>query len=136
IVGGRIDGYENLWNDWWTRTALLRLHPNPFSSTWSEHPTGASLRFHTLDLFGGLVALPLSPLTGGIAAFNLKLVLSLVGSTFFAWVLIRDLTGGPLAAFTGAVVYTWANDQVILGVQAGTENYVMGASLLPLYCFV
>jgi hypothetical protein len=136
IVGGRSDGYENLWNDWWVRTALLRLHRNPFFSSWIEYPTGASLRFHTLNPLAGLIALPLAPLVGSIGALNLKLVFALVGSTFFAWLLMRDLTGSPLAAFVGAAAFTYANDQVILGTQKGTENYLMGTALLPLFCWL
>ncbi len=136
IVGGRSDGYENLWNDYWLRTALLHLHRNPFFSNWIEYPTGASLRFHTLNPLAGLLALPVAPLVGGIAALNLKLLASLVLATFFTWLLLRDLTGGALAAFAGAAVYTYANDQVILDTLQGTENYLMGTALLPLYCFV
>jgi hypothetical protein len=136
IVGGRSDGYENLWNDYWLRTALLHLHQNPYFSNWIEYPTGASLRFHTLNPLAGLLALPLTPLVGSIAALNLKLFFSLVLATFFAWLLMRDLTGSALAAFAGAAVATYANDQVILDTLQGTENYLMGAALLPLYCFV
>lgn len=134
IVGGRADGYENLWNDWWFRVALLDLHRSPFFSAWIEYPTGTSLRFHTLNPLGGLIALPLAPLVGGIAALNLKILFALAFSTFFAYLLLRDLTGSPLPAFAGAAVYTYANDQMILGALKGTENYLMGAALLPLYC--
>ncbi len=136
IVGGRSDGYENLWNDYWIRTSLLHLHRNPYFSNWIEYPTGASLRFHTLNPLAGLLALPVAPLVGGIAALNCKLLVSLVLCTFFAWLLIHDLVGNPLACFAGAAVYTYANDQIILGTLLGTENYLMGAALLPLYCFV
>ena len=90
IVGGKYDGYENLWNDYWLRTALLHLHQNPFFSQLIEYPTGASLRFHTLNPFGGLIALPLAPLIGSIAAMNLKLLGALVCANFFAYLLIRD----------------------------------------------
>src|SRR5437660_1191759 len=68
IVGGRADGYENLWNDWWLRTALFRLHQSPFFSSWIEYPKGTSLRYHTLNPLGGLIALPLAPLVGQIGA--------------------------------------------------------------------
>ncbi len=136
IVGGDKDGYEDLWNDYWLRLALLHFHQNPFFSAWIEYPTGTSLRFHTLTPLGGLIALPLSPLVGGIAAMNLKILFALVCATFFAYLLIRDVVGSPLAAFVGAAVYTYANDQIIAEYLKGTENYLMGAALLPLYCFL
>ena len=136
IVGGRSDGYENLWNDYWLRTALLHLHQSPFFSNWIEYPTGTSLRFHTLNPLSGIIALPIAPLIGDIATLNLKLFFSLVLCPFFAWLLIRDLVGNPLAAFAGAVVFTYANDQMVINTLTATENYLMGAALLPLFCFV
>ena len=39
------------------------------------------------------------------------------------------MTGSPLAAFAGAAVYTYANDQVIYNYLNGTENYLIGAAL-------
>ena len=135
IMGGRADGYENLWNDYWVRTALFHLHQNPFFSGWIEYPLGTSLRFHTLNPFGALLSLPIAPLVGGIAAMNLKILFALVGCTFFAYLLIRDLTGSPLASFAGAAVYTYANDRMVLHYLTGTENYLMGGAMFPLYCF-
>ncbi|MDQ6908259.1 MAG: hypothetical protein M3176_15665, partial [Chloroflexota bacterium] len=135
IMGGRADGYENLWNDYWVRTALFHLHQNPFFSGWIEYPLGTSLRFHTLNPFGALLSLPVAPLVGGIAAMNLKILFALVCCTFFAYLLIRDLTGSPLASFAGATVYTYANDRMVLHYLTGTENYLMGGAMFPLYCF-
>ncbi|MGI8690357.1 MAG: hypothetical protein ACR2M3_17395 [Thermomicrobiales bacterium] len=132
IVGGRSDGYENAWNDYWLRTALFHLHTNPFFTTYVEYPTGASLRFHALNPLGGLLALPLVPLIGPLATVNCKLLLSLACSTFFAFLLMRQVTGNALAAFAGAAVYTYANDQVVLDYLEGTVNYLMGTALLPL----
>src|SRR5438309_1106593 len=49
VIGGDLDGYENLWNDSWIRTAIFDLHRNPlFFTDYLYYPTGISLRFHTL----------------------------------------------------------------------------------------
>ncbi len=66
---------------------------------------------------------------------NLKFFLALVGAVFFAYLLMRDLTGNPLAAFAGAALYTYANDQMISYFATGAENYLMGTALMPLYLF-
>jgi hypothetical protein len=134
VVGGNSNGYENVWNDYWLRTAL-RLHRNPFHTDYLFAPNGVSLRFHTLNPFGGLIALPLSPLIGIVGAMNLKFLLALVGGVFFASLLMRDLTGSPLAAFAGAAVYTYANDQMLSYFSSGAENYLMGTALVPLFLF-
>lgn len=134
VVGGNSNGYEDVWNDYWLRTAL-HLHRNPFYTDYLFGPNGVSLRFHTLNPFGGLIALPLTPLIGIVGAMNLKFLLALVGSVFFAYLLMRDLTGSPLAAFGGAALYAYANDQTISYFSTGAENYLMGTALLPLYLF-
>ncbi|MGI8689300.1 MAG: hypothetical protein ACR2M3_12040 [Thermomicrobiales bacterium] len=134
VVGGNSNGYEDVWNDYWLRTAL-RLHRNPFYTNYLFAPNGVSLRFHTLNPFGGLIALPLSPLIGIVGAMNVKFLLALVGSLFFAFLLMRDQTGSPLAAFAGAAIYTYANDQMIAYFSTGAENYLMGTALLPLFLF-
>jgi len=134
LVGGDSNGYEDVWNDYWLRTAL-QLHRNPFYTDYLFAPNGVSLRFHTLNPFGGLIALPLTPLVGIVGAMNLKFLLALVGAVFFAYLLLRDLTGSPLAAFAGAALYTYANDQMISYFATGAENYLMGTALVPLYLF-
>ncbi len=134
LVGGNSNGYEDVWNDYWLRTAL-QLHRNPFYTDYLFAPNGVSLRFHTLNLFGGLIALPLAPLIGIVGAMNLKFLLALVGAVFFAYLLLRDLTHSPLAAFAGAALYTYANDQMISYFATGAENYLMGTALVPLYLF-
>jgi hypothetical protein len=67
---------------------------------------------------------------------NLKLVGAILCANFFAYLLIRDCTGSPLAAFAGAAVYTYANDQVIYNYLNGTENYLIGAALFTVYSFL
>lgn len=135
VVGGNSNGYENVWNDYWLRTAL-QLRRNPFFTDYLFGPNGVSLRFHTLNPFGGLIALPLAPLIGSVGAMNLKFLLALVGAVFFAWLLLRDLTGSPLAAFAGAAVSAYANDQTLAYFSSGAENYLMGSALLPLYLWL
>jgi len=67
---------------------------------------------------------------------NIKLLGALACITFCAYLLIRDCTGNPLAAFAGAAVYTYANDQIVSNYLNGTENYLIGAALFTLYCFL
>lgn len=133
VIGGRSDGYENLWNDWWLRESLFRLHANPFFTAYAEYPTGTSLRFHTLDPFGAAFTLPLWPLVGSVAATNLRVVFAFVACVFIVALLIRDIVRQPLAAFAGAAVFTYANHEMIFNYQRGTANYLLGMCLLPLY---
>ena len=134
IAGGKFNGYENVWNDYWLRTAIQHLR-NPFFSNYIDYPNGVSLRYHTLNPLGGLIALPLWPLLGPVVTMNVKIVVSIVGSTFCAWLLLRDLTGDAASAFAGAAIYTFANALMIQYYLSAEENYLMAAALFPLYLF-
>lgn len=135
LVGGNSNGYEDVWNDYWLREALFHLHRNPFFTNYLFYPTGVSLRFHTLNPFGGLLALPLAPLLGPVGAMNAKFLLALWGAVFFAWLLFRDATGSGPGAFAGAALYGLASDQAVYYFNGGAENYLMGTALLPLFLF-
>lgn len=135
LVGGNSNGYENFWNDYWFRESLAAGR-NPFFTDHIFAPNGVSLRFHTLNPLGGLLALPLAPLVGAIGAMNLKFLAALVGAVFFAWLLFRDATGNGAASFVGAAVYGLASDQTVSYWGGGAENYLMGTALLPLFAWL
>ncbi len=135
VVGGDLDGYENLWNDYWVKTGLLDLHRNPFFYTdYLYYPLGISLRYHTLNPLNGLLALPLWPLLGPVASTNFKFVMAMALTTFCAYLLLKDLTGHALAAFAGAAFFTYANDQ-LWGFYSFGQAEKLSAWWFPLYLF-
>lgn len=110
IPGGPIatvDGWQNVWNLWWVRTALERGE-NPFFTHLLFYPTGVGLYLQTLNLTNGLLTLPAQWLGGPIAAYNtavlLGFVLSGLGMYLLAWHVLRHralaLLAGALFAFT------------------------------------
>lgn len=133
LVGGDLDGYENLWNNYWVKTALFNLR-NPFYTDYIYYPTGTSLRFHTLNPFNGLLTLPFNLTLGWVTTTNLLFLLSLAFTTFFGFLLIRDLTGNSWAAFGGAALFTYANHQVI-GFFSFGQAEKLSAEWYPLYLF-
>ncbi|MEI6047177.1 MAG: hypothetical protein WCS37_22775, partial [Chloroflexota bacterium] len=134
LVGGDLDGYENLWNNFWVKTAFFNFR-NPFYTDYIYYPTGISLRFHTLNPFNGLMTLPLNLTLGWVATTNLLFVLSLAFTTFFGFLLIQDLVGNSWAAFAGAALFTYANDQVI-GFFSFGQAEKLSAEWYPLYLFL
>ncbi len=135
VVGGDLDGYENLWNDSWIRTAIFELHRNPlFFTDYLYYPTGISLRFHTLNPLNGIFALPLWPLFGSVASTNLKFLLSMALTCFCAYLLIKDMVKSSLPAFAGAAVFTFAND-LLLGNFAYGQAEKLSMWWVPLYLF-
>jgi hypothetical protein len=134
VVGGDSDGYQNLWDYYWLKTSLLDLHRNPFFTDYIYYPTGISLRFHTLNPLNGLITLPFNLTLGYVAGTNLLTFLSLLLTSLFSYLLIRDLTRNRWAAFAGAVLFTYANPRLDLFFSKG-QLEKLSAEWLPLYLF-
>jgi hypothetical protein len=106
IVGGpvaAIDGWQNVWNLWWIRYAL-GSPTNPFYTTLLFYPHGAPLYLQTLGFPNGLLTLPIQIVSGPIAAYNLAVILGLVGSGFGTYLLVlRQIRHHWIAVVCGAV---------------------------------
>ncbi len=149
VVGGDLDGYENLWNNWWVKTALLDsarlqpfavpppdLHPmDLFYTDYLYYPTGISLRFHTLNPFNGLITIPFNWLFGYIAGTNLLFLAALTLTTGFTFLLIRDWVDDGWAAFAGAALFTYAGRNVLTFYTLGQAEK-LSVEWLPLYLFL
>ena len=48
IPGDSFDGWQNFWNLWWVKIALVERVSNPLYTDLLYHPTGAGLYFQTL----------------------------------------------------------------------------------------
>ncbi len=132
VLGGNVDGYENLWDYYWLKTAIFDLHRSPYFTDYIYYPTGISLRFHTLNPLNGLITLPFNLTIGYVPTTNLLFLLALCLTVFFAFLLIRDIVGNPWSAFAGAALFTFANHNLFGHFQAGQAEKV-SAEWLPLY---
>ncbi len=114
IPGDGFDGWQNYWNLWWVKQALLVEGVNPFFTHYLDAPTGASLLFHTLNIFNGWWTLPIQLNFGLAVAYNSVVFLSFVLAGYGAYLLsLYTLTrffpacrGLRLAAFVGGLVFT------------------------------
>lgn len=135
VVGGDLDGFENMWNDWWLRFSLFDLKRNPlFFTDYLYYPWGISLRYHTLNPLNGFFALPLWTLFGPVVSTNLKFVLSMALTCFCTYLLLKDLVGRALPALAGAALFTFANDQLI-GFYSLGQAEKLSMWWFPLYFF-
>ncbi len=98
----------NLWNLWWLRHALVELGQGPFHCPLLFHPYGANLWFHTLAPLHGLVALPLQPAIGLVAAQNSLVVLNLVASAVGAAALARAFGIASGGARVAGAIFAFA----------------------------
>ncbi len=93
IPGDGFDGWQNYWNLWWVRKALLELGTTPYFTSLLYYPSGVSLAFQTMNLFNSLVSLPISLLAGLLPAYNAIAFFSFVAGAFGAYLLARDALG-------------------------------------------
>ncbi|MGQ9626124.1 MAG: hypothetical protein ACUVV0_04365 [Anaerolineae bacterium] len=120
IPGDGFDGWQNFWNLWWVKVALVERGTTPYFTDYLYYPTGASLIFHTLNIFNGLFALPFSlgfkPQAGGLLlAYNAVVLFSFVMAGYGAFLLACYVLGerhkspaGWFAAFAAGLVYAFS----------------------------
>ncbi len=112
IPGDGFDGWQNYWNLWWIKRALVDGPTNPFFTGLLYYPTGVSLLFHTLNPFNGLSTLPIQLAAGLIPAYNLAVLFCFVIGGFGASLLARDSLGpgrySRPAAFVAGLAFTFA----------------------------
>jgi hypothetical protein len=111
IPGDSFDGWQNYWNLWWVKTALVEKFASPFYTDILYHPTGVSLLFHTLNVFNGITFLPVQLAFGLIPAYNAVVVFSFAIGGVGAYLLARYVLGpgsSRLAAFVAGAIFTFS----------------------------
>ena len=143
IPGDSFDGWQNYWNQWWIKVALVDRLVSPLFTDLLYSPTGVGLYFHTLNPFNGLTTLPIQLTAGLIPAYNAVVFLSWVLAGYGMFLLVRWLmtaTGDAkrgstpaahvLAPFLAGLVYTLSPFHMahLLG-----HMQVMSLEWLPFY---
>lgn len=101
------DRDQNLWNLWWVRYALLHGH-NPFVTNMLWYPTPVSLYYHTLNVYNGLMAVPLLQFFSLTTTYNIVVLFSFVVGGYGAFLLVHYLCGNRWAALIGSVVFAYS----------------------------
>ncbi len=113
VVRGTPDHYFDIWNMWWTRSALLEQQRNPYYTDLLFYPyrTGSNslaLYYHALfppiSLPGGVLAYAI----GFAASFNLLAILSFVLSGWATYALAKYFMKNTPAAVVVGAFYTFS----------------------------
>ena len=116
IPGDGFDGWQNFWNQWWIKVALIDQQSNPLVTDLLYHPTGVSLYFHTLNPFNGLTTLPIQLAFGLIPAYNSAILLAWILGGYGVFLLVRrqltstdcQLTIANASAFLAGAIFTFS----------------------------
>ncbi len=120
IPGDGFDGWQNYWNQWWIKVALLERLQQPFQTDLLYYPTGVDLYFHTLNPFNGFTTLPVQLSLGLIAAYNAVVLLSWPLAGYGVYLLVRWLLANTarqttrsslpatVAAFVAGAIFTFS----------------------------
>ncbi len=111
IPGDSFDGWQNYWNLWWVKTALVDKITWPWFTDLLYHPKGVSLLFHTLNAFNGITFLPVQLAFGLLPAYNSVVMFSFAIGGLGGYLLTRQVLGPPssrLAAFLAGAIFTFS----------------------------
>ncbi len=117
IPGDSFDGWQNFWNLWWVKEALLEQRASPYFTNLLYHPTGVSLWFQTLNIFNGITFLPVQLAGNLFWAYNAVVLFSFTAAGFGGYLLgldvlrragVRPGPGLRWGAFLSGVVFTFS----------------------------
>ncbi len=129
VPGNGYDSWQNMWNLWHFKTALLQGH-NPFVTSALYYPTGISLYLHTLNPLNFVVSLPVHALFGLIAAYNFVVIFSLTASGYTTYLLGHAVTDSHAAGLVAGTIF--ATSGYLLAQVLGGHTHMMAAEWLPL----
>jgi hypothetical protein len=98
------DALVHFWNGWWVQQAVQNGQ-SPYFTPYLFYPTGISLVTHNLAWLQIVPWLALEPLLGGLAAYNVALLLNLTLCGCACFVLSYKLVGDGRAAFLAGLIY-------------------------------
>jgi len=124
------DAYYWLWAFWWFRKAVMELK-NPFLTGYLYYPEGTNLYYSPLIPVVSFVMIPLQLSFGSVTVAYLVLVLSLVGSAYFAYRLAIRFTQDPFASFVAGMGYGFCSYVLTQTANAHLER-VAGMPWIPL----
>ena len=104
LPGPSADSLLHYWNGWWVRQALL-TGSNPYRCELLFFPNGVSLATHNLAWWQIALWLPIQAVLGGLAAYNLALLVTLVACGLAAHALVLEVVGDRRAALVAGLIY-------------------------------
>lgn len=98
-----------VWNQWVFSHEILVHRKLPyFTSSIFSPGRDANLSLHNYTAFQNLLAMPLKPLFGVVATFNLVFLLMSVLTAYSTFLLVRHVTGRRAEAWLAGLLFAWS----------------------------
>jgi hypothetical protein len=104
LPGGGDDLWVHQWTFWWVKESITKGY-NPLYTHLLFYPEGVSLATHNFAWLNIAAWLPLQTIVGSNAAYSLLFIATFALNGFAMYLLARELTGSPYAAFVGGLIY-------------------------------
>jgi hypothetical protein len=104
LPGGGDDVWVHQWTFWWVKESIVKGY-NPLHTHLLFYPDGVSLATHNFAWLNIAAWLPLQAILGNNAAYSLLFIAAFALNGFSMFLLARELTGSPPAAFVGGLIY-------------------------------
>jgi hypothetical protein len=104
---GSNDLWQNLWNFWWWREALIEIGQTPYSTEYLFFPHGASLALHTHSTFNQIAAFPINLLLGPIAGLNFATLLGFALAGIAAHQLAYEISHDRAGAYLAGLIFAF-----------------------------
>ncbi|MGM9999156.1 MAG: hypothetical protein ACI38Q_07175 [Candidatus Bruticola sp.] len=124
------DVWKHLWGMWWMHGRLIEDKVLPLHTFLLNYPYGGALYF--IDSLNGLLSLPLQSFLTIVQTFNTMVIFNLVLAASGTYLLVKGLTGRPMASFAAGTVYAFSaymGSSIASGI---TESINIG--WMPFFC--
>ncbi len=130
--GTGADTYQNLWDIWWVKYALLNMHTvNVFYTKIIFWPIGTNLIYGTLPPLLGLLSIPFQAF-GTVFAYNVMFLLGFALSGLTMYILANYLTKNHYAALISGFVFTFSAFHI---AQAYSHIHFTNIEWVPLFIY-
>ena len=125
------DAFQQIYELWWFKKALLDLHTSPADLQWIYFPTGAHYPLILTYSLVYAVGIPFLWFLSPIATYNLVFLLTFFLSGMTAYALCVRLTGNRWAGLLGGVIYAFYPNRMAHALAGHLE--LIATYLFPLY---
>lgn len=99
------DNLEYIWKIWWVKHALVDLNQSPLVQPDIYYPYGYPLAYGEITPLHTFIGLPLTILMGPVPAYNLYTLISYLLSTYFTFLLVKELTKSTPAGLVAGIIF-------------------------------